>query len=270
MSKKTLTAVEQKEVLFYDDEVTAVRTNDNIVYIPVRPICERLGVDWPSQYRRINRDEVLKAEMKNVSITVIEGDREVGRPVSCLPLDYISGFLFGINASRVKAEYKERVLRYQRECYKVLADAFAERRLTGDPAFAELLQQDSEAVEAYKMLQAMVKIARQQILIEARLDTYDGRLIDHENRIETIEAQFGDETRTVSEDQASQISQAVKAIALTVGKRTGRNEYGGVYGELYRKFGVTSYKLLPASQFPDAMKFLTGWHQSVVDTDTLF
>ena len=47
-------------------------------------------------------------------------------------------------------------------------------------------------------------------------------------------------------------------------ERSGRNEYGGVYGELYRKFGITSYKLMPAKRFQEAMDFLTNWHQSLV------
>ena len=51
---------------------------------------------------------------------------------------------------------------------------------------------------------------------------------------------------------------------MSLTKRTGRNEYGGVYGEFYRKFGITSYKLLPASQFNNAIEFLTEWHQSLV------
>ena len=264
MSENTLVPVEQKDVLFYEDEITAVRLNDGVIYIPIRPICDYLGVDWSAQRRRINRDNVLAEEIKTVAVTAIEGDREVARQMSCLPLDYLSGFLFGINASRVKTEYRERVVRYQRECYRVLAEAFTEGRLTTDTDFDELLRQNSEAVQAYKMLQALVKLARQQILIEARLDTHDGRFVGLENRVETLEAQFGDETRTVSEDQASQISQAVKAIAMELSKRSGRNQYGSVYGELYRKFGITSYKLLPASRFAEAMEFLTNWHQELV------
>jgi hypothetical protein len=64
--------------------------------------------------------------------------------------------------------------------------------------------------------------------------------------------------------QASQISQAVKAVAMKLGEQSGRNEYGGVYGELYRKFSITSYKLLPAGRFQEAMDFLTDWHQTLV------
>ena len=47
------------------------------------------------------------------------------------------------------------------------------------------------------------------------------------------------------------------------GKDSGRNEFGGVYGELYRKFGVTGYRMLPARRFQEAMSFLAEWHETV-------
>lgn len=148
--EKGLTVVEQKQVEFYGDEVLAVRTKDGSVFIPVRPICDLLGVDWSTQRRRINRDPVLSEEMKSVSITATDSYRTISREVLSLPLDYISGFLFGIDANRVKPELRERLIRYQRECYKVLAEAFQEGRLTADPSFDDLLQQASnDVVEAY-------------------------------------------------------------------------------------------------------------------------
>ncbi|MCB0013796.1 MAG: ORF6C domain-containing protein, partial [Anaerolineales bacterium] len=63
--------------------------------------------------------------------------------------------------------------------------------------------------------------------------------------------------------QAMQISQAVKTVALELGKRTKKNEYGAVYGQLYREFAVTSYKQLPASQFEKAMSWLTNWYKRI-------
>ena len=181
----------------------------------------------------------------------------------CLPLDYISGFLFGINATRVKEEVRDRLIRYQRECYRVLAEAFQEGRLTADPVLDDLLRSDSEAVQAYRMLQALVKLARNQILIEAQLHTHTEQLADHDQRLEDIEATLGDTGRLVTPDQASQISQAVKAVALALGKKSGRNEFGAIYGELYRKFGITGYKQLPASKFQQAMDWLTDWHEKL-------
>ncbi|MCA9978593.1 MAG: ORF6C domain-containing protein, partial [Anaerolineales bacterium] len=139
-----------------------------------------------------------------------------------------------------------------------------EGRLTADPDFNALLTQNTPAVQAYQMLQAMARLARQQILLEARQESQQAQLRDHEQRLESIEATLGDPGRTITPEQASQISQAVKAIALILSKRSGSNQYGSVYGELYRKFGITGYKLLPAHKFSEAITWLTEWHQSLV------
>jgi len=56
--------------------------------------------------------------------------------------------------------------------------AFYDDQLTADPDFDSLLKTDSEAVQAYQMLQALVKLARQQILLESRLNTHDTQLAE--------------------------------------------------------------------------------------------
>jgi hypothetical protein len=115
---------------------------------------------------------------------------------------------------------------------------------------------DEGLVQAYQMAQAIVQLARNQILLE-------GRMSQAEYRLDTIEAQLGNPEKQVTPDQASQISQAVKAVALALGKKTKRNEFGACYGELYRRYGITSYKALPAHKFEDALNFLTEWHQNI-------
>lgn len=258
-----LVPIEQKEVEFYGDGIIAVRIADGSIHVPVRPICDLLGVDWAGQRRRINRDTVLSEEMRSVAVTSMEGERLVTRDMQCLPVDYISGFLFGINADRVKPELKERVVRYQRECYKVLAEAFQEGRLTADPTFDELLVADSPAAQAYKMATAIMQMARQQLLLEAQVNQHTSRLDAYEERLELVESTLGDPGRFVTPDQAMQISQAVKMVAMELGKRTKKNEYGSVYGQLYRQFAVTSYKQLPSSQFEQAMSWLTDWYKRI-------
>lgn len=266
---KSLIPTDQKQVLFYDDEITAVRLNDGRVFVPVKPICERLGVQWAAQSKRIRRDPVLAEEIMSVSVTDtdirISGSR---RPhtsdMLCLPLDFISGFLFGINATRVNEELRERVIRYQRECYKALAEAFQEGRLTTDTNFDDLLQQaSSDVVEAYQIAQAIMKLARNQIMLETRLDDHSIALDDHNRRLETIEADMHQEDRYISEAQATQISQAVKAIAIALGKQTSRNEFGATWGEFYRKFGVSKYRYLPASKFEEALVWLNEFYQGL-------
>jgi hypothetical protein len=268
--EKGLVPVEQKQVIFYDDELTAVLVESDHrqqIYVPIRPLCDYLGLDWSAQYRRISRDPVLSEAIQGVAITTTpSADGRGGglQEMVCLPLKLLPGWLFGVSANRIKPALRDKIVRYQRECYDVLWDAFEEGRLatTGDVTFDELLQQsESEAIEAYRMLQAMMKLARNQILIEARLDTHDSRLGDYEKRLESIEATLGDPGRFITPDQAMQISQAVKAIALEIQKRTKKNEYGAVYGQMYRRFGITGYKQLPSEKFEAAMAWLTDWYR---------
>lgn len=194
--KAALIPIAQKQVVFYGDTLVAVLVQPEPgikpeIYVPVKPLADALGLDWAGQYQRINRDEVLAEQAYLVRID--DHNPQGGRPDQlCLPLEFIPGWLFGLQASRVKPELRDKIILFRRECYRVLAEAFQEGRLTAEPPFSELLQRDSPAAQAYRM--------------------------------------------------ATALSQAVKAIALEMSKRSGRNEYGGVYGEFYRKFGITSYK----------------------------
>lgn len=254
-----LQPVDQRTILFYDDEITAVVVDVDgreVVFVPIRPICEFLGVAWSPQRRRINRDPILSDALASVTVTVTESGQR--GQVLCLPLDYLNGWLFGINADRVKADVREQVLRYQRECYRVLADAFLRR-----PASAETSLSPLEQVR--EMGLAIARMAEEQIVFEQRLGTTEQRLDkaavivgDNRKRITSIEKRLFS-AEPVSEEQASQISEAVKLIAQTISKTSGKNEFARVYMELYREFGITSYKLLPVDDFSKAMAFLTDW-----------
>jgi len=175
----------------------------------------------------------------------------------------------------VNEDVRPKLERFQREAAKVLWEAFQEGRLTTDPDFDSLVEAaaNSEAVQAYQIAQAVMKLARQQILIEARLsgrlNVHEHRLADHDDRLESIEMTLADTGRNVTPDQASQISQAVKAVALVLGQKSGRNEYGAIYGELYRREGVNSYKLIPAHRFERVMGWLNEWYQELTGQGTL-
>jgi hypothetical protein len=269
MADKALSPIVQKEVVFYEDVVTAVLVSHDgkeEIYVPLRPLCDYLGLDWSAQYRRINRDAVFSEFVLGVAITTtpsVDGRGGGVQEMICLPLKFLPGWLFGISPSRVKEELRDKIIRYQRESHDVLWEAFQEGRLTADVSFDELLESETPAAQAYKMAVAVMKIARQQLVLESRLDAHTAQLGKHEQRLEEIEATLGDPGRYVTPDQAMRLSQAVKTVALAIGKQTKRNEHGGVYGELYRKFGITGYKELPAYRFGAAMAWLTEWYRSV-------
>jgi hypothetical protein len=269
MTDQALQPIEQKTVLFYEDEITAVVVDAHgrqQVYVPLRPICEYLGLSWSSQLQRVRGDAVLADEAMSVLLTNTDIDPTSRRPntseMICLPLRFLNGWLFGVNPKRVRPDLRERVIRYQRECYDALAQAFQSPAARPD-ASTTLLQ-------VREMGLAIARMAEEQIEFDNRLTTTEGRLdqaaivvADVRRRLTAVEQRLPESgllsARAVTDDQASQLSQAVKTIALTLGKQTGRNEFAAVYGELYRRFGITSYKLLPAPRFDEAMTFLTDW-----------
>jgi len=128
-------------------------------------------------------------------------------------------------------------------------------------------------IQVREMALAIARLADEQIEFDRRLVSTETRLDkaavvvgDMQKRLTAVEQKLTPGT-AVTDEQAMQISQAVKAIAMEMEKRSGRNEFQGVYGELYRRFGITSYKLLPAEKFADAMQFLTEWFVNLTGSE---
>lgn len=92
---------------------------DGVAYVAMKPICENIGLDWKSQFARIKRDEVLNSTM--VMITTVGNDGK-NREMLCLPIHYLNGWLFGVDTNRVKAEIKDKLITYKKECYQALFD----------------------------------------------------------------------------------------------------------------------------------------------------
>lgn len=116
-----MTELVQRSVSFYGDELIVIWQQD-MAYTPVKMLCEVLGLDWEKQRERIQGDEVL-AEVARI-ITLLKGGDDQPYPMLCLPLDYIYGWLFGVQVNRVRPELRERLILYKRECYRVLSRAF--------------------------------------------------------------------------------------------------------------------------------------------------
>lgn len=89
--------------------------------IALKPIAEALGLEWPRQTRIISEDAVLSSVIAKMATTGADGKQY---EMLCLPLDYLNGWLFKINANRYKGERRDLIIRYQKECYRVLAQHF--------------------------------------------------------------------------------------------------------------------------------------------------
>lgn len=92
--EKALVPVDQRTVSFYGDEITAVLVatdGSEQVFVPIRPICDLLGIAWSSQRRRILRDPILSEVMRPVTVTVTGTGQQVD--VLSLPLPFLNGWV---------------------------------------------------------------------------------------------------------------------------------------------------------------------------------
>ncbi len=106
-------------VMFGQDLILAARVGEE-VYVAIKPICDSLGLSWGSQRNRIQRDQILSEGVSMMNMPLAHH----GQETVCLRLDLVNGWLFGIDENRVRPDVRETVLRYKRECYRVLFSHF--------------------------------------------------------------------------------------------------------------------------------------------------
>jgi flagellar motility protein MotE (MotC chaperone) len=88
--------------------------------VPIKPICEALGIDESSQRKKIKEDEFFNSV---AVLSTATGSDKKEYKMTCLPLKYIFGWLSTINPKNVKEEAKETVKEFRMKCYDALFDS---------------------------------------------------------------------------------------------------------------------------------------------------
>ena len=96
MSDKALAIIEQRDVDFYGDELTAVRAEDGHIYVSLSHLCTALGIDTQGQARRINRQSILLKGYSWVDILSTQPTPQRRRS-QVLRVDLVPLFLTGIS-----------------------------------------------------------------------------------------------------------------------------------------------------------------------------
>ena len=109
-------------VPFYGAELAYVVTDKQQVMVPVRPICERLGIASNMQIVRLKADE-RRWGGYHMIIHSAGGEQET----FCIPLTRLAAWLFSINVNKVKPEFREGLIRYQDEAAEVLDRHFRQQ-----------------------------------------------------------------------------------------------------------------------------------------------
>lgn len=166
--------------IFTINNVDIVVTNDGLV--PIKPICEALGIEVEPQRRKLKEDEDLDSV---TTIKVATGADGKQYEMVCLPHQFVYGWLFTINPKNVKPEAKETVRKYRMECFWILYNHFHEqekRRAELDNTEKKLMAEVEAWIEKEKEgneLSTNAKKERRKAelrLEEWRKDKFSGQL----------------------------------------------------------------------------------------------
>ena len=148
MESKTITRINGVEI-------PAVVENGE-TYLPIKPICQAIGVNYATQLEKLKSHPILSSVIPLRGTTGADGKTY---EMVCLPLKFIYGWLFTINPGNVSDESREKVIKYQMECYEVLYDHFA--------GLGRKAQEENQA--EIKLLEEIANLSEQSTQIKSEI-----------------------------------------------------------------------------------------------------
>ncbi|EED8593873.1 phage antirepressor Ant [Salmonella enterica] len=112
-----LEAVNTSYVPFNGQQIiTAVAAG--VTYVAMRQIVENIGIDWTGQSVKLRK---MKDKFNCRDISMVAADGKL-RKLLCIPLKKLNGWLLSINPEKVRADIRDKLIKYQEECFTVLHD----------------------------------------------------------------------------------------------------------------------------------------------------
>lgn len=142
MNQNLITKINGVDIITFDSQ--------GETYVPIKPICDALGISLERQREKIQSDDILSTTAALRGAVAADGKE---REMLCLPLRYVYGWLFTINPKNVAPAAREAVTRYRRECYDVLYHHFTasmQRTIETNKTEIELLRQINSAISEEK------------------------------------------------------------------------------------------------------------------------
>jgi len=90
-------------------------------FVPIKPICDALGVDYPGQFTKLKEDDFYRSV---IGLSPTTGADKKKYQMANLPLKYALLWLGSINPKNVAPEAKQSVMNYKEACATALFDYF--------------------------------------------------------------------------------------------------------------------------------------------------
>jgi hypothetical protein len=134
-------------------EVTVIRTADNLVYLPITAICQRLGIAEYRQIQKLRDDPEYAPYLQQMPVPTSKGNRDTW----CIRRQAVGGWLNSIQSNRVRAEIAPRLAEFRMDVMSA-----ADRCL-----FGELVQQ--EPTNERELVETTNSLIRHALFMEDRV-----------------------------------------------------------------------------------------------------
>lgn len=265
-------AIEQRPVVFMDDELTAARTTAGAIFITLPGMCRALGLDTRSQVHRIERSPALAKGLRVIPLKTRGGVQ----PVNCLRVDRVALWLAGVETTRIRPAYRAKIEAYQDELASVAMAVFMRTlgvQPVSEPAQppAASVAQVAEIAEQIDTLLGVVSFLREhldaQLMATAeRIGALSLRLDDAVTLLEALGerqvdtagkvARIDERTQRLTPAHARAIQEQVDRMARETKRLAQPLTYAMIYGRLKYRFRASSYREIADEQYPAVMSYL--------------
>lgn len=151
------------EVEFHGQKIEAVWDGKD-VWVVVKRICENLGINHSNQIKKIKANQSYADLQSDITLQHESGAKQT----SCLHLEALTLWLASIQPNRVKEEVRDSLIKYQRECMKVLTEHFFGKKGASK-------KPPSAAQQLLATARVMVEHEERLVQLEQRMDAQEER-----------------------------------------------------------------------------------------------
>lgn len=254
--------IERQE--FAGDELIAAVLEGEGVAVPVRMVCNALGLDPESQSASLREHDVLSQGLRVVRVPV-EGRI---RSVLALMHTHLAFWLATIQPNMVAAAVRPKLVRYQEELVAVLHALYGPNLGEAAPAAgitdAVAQQLAARDRELRALRAALLDLVRAQRESTAQLDTLSERVGGVEDLVQELR-----QIAKISAVQAEYLQRAIKRLATRYKQASGteRNTYELLFAQFKMNLGIPRYDALPAGKYDQALAWLREKAQELLPDD---
>lgn len=241
-----------QQLHFDGDELLAVFLDDGVA-VPVRTICQALGLDLDTQSAKLREHEVLAQGVRLVRVP--QGQRV--RTVVALLHRFIPFWLATIVPSQVREGVRPKLVRYQIELVDLLASLYG-AELPATPTSSD----ERESVLARRLADAVIelRLAREALLsaqqrTETQLQEHEERIGAVEGLMDELQEQLASHT-TITGPQQEVIKRSLTRLATQYKRKSGQDVYGKLFAQFCIDLRTPKYGLLPAGKYDAALSWI--------------